>query len=904
MAEHIVKTGDTSLRILSGFVRLMKTCIMTRRGTSDWFEANASTEDQEDSTDRRLHFADVLQRTLQKLAPLDELLNSKPEGPRMTTASAAADSTGASEMANSMVNAFNLLKVDAGEKEDVDFNTTTTPASSSGKVEVEQKVRYVVEEEDDGEEWFFALHCFFADMHELRIFLAYLWSLYKIGTIDLSTVAVTTNSALDLMRRAEEDFHKTMRIPKGYERYSDGNVAELYYIDSCLRAGSEPKSPEAKKGGKMVDVENWAIVHESFLLPYRLLTTFGKDPENKGRSAPKMPITRPAWLGTYDPSLDRTEADADRLCEQDTGLLADFMTIVGPYVLIGNTPCDDELMNGIEKLLSEGKLPLWLVFAAQNFLDIHTVLKTSAERPLADLQQFAAEAGITLKDHFDFFEEHGLTGYRTKKSEGYVKESMHEILEWGQGDKITKIMNKEISAKKQTPHKVTGKTREWEPNELLKMHPLLCGMMKYSFHLQLQWEGVRLVNDTLVMSAAHLYNALKQGNHLPEDCHWEDLAYLVEIHSLKDVFMGEDLPGTIEECTRRLALYQGVSPQTFARNRRGGGHRVIYSKKGGKFLKQSTSIASVFRNLFLNMGDVNLSIESVELLLDRGMKDRRRKLEKLRGFLQSQLKDSTARKEEDVLADASDCQETVAERLSEKEQLPPIKNTSKLSPVDREEEEEELEDETGEPDESIDHPTITRWKKHRQLSVFQFVEELSEGLNDEFLHLQFDYFGFRRRTWRLLEAIQAAVLPILEKKLDDNVCAMAASEEGVTIIPGIVMNMGCDARNAPNMMAFAAGMGADNEALKVAAGVMKEFIETEGALETERETETRTRQQSGARIDAETRKALESIEKVREATGAVLLEEEEDLESEVEGLARKFLEEGEYETEDDDEDFD
>ena len=901
MAEHIAKSEDASLKIPKGFIKLIKRCIMTRRGTSDWFDANASTEEEDGSTDRHLHFADVLQRTLLKLAPLDELLLSKPQGEETGNTSATADSMDIREPNNGLINAFSVLQVDETEDDDDEFEITAAivPATSGGKGEVQQKVRYVVEAEDDGEEWFFALHCFFFDMHELRIYLSCLWSLYKTGQIDLSTVAVTTNTALDLMRRAEDDFQKTMRIPKEYQNYSDGDVTELYYIDSCLRAGVEPRNPEAKKGGKMVDVENWSLVQESFLLPYRSLGTFGKGSDRPGQArGPKMPVTRPAWLGTYDSTLDRTQADADRLCEQDTGLLADFLTIVGPYVSVGDTPCDDELMKGIEKLLSKGKLPLWLVFAAQNFLDIRTILKTEAERPLADLQQFAVEAGITLKEHFDFFEEHSLTGYRTKKSEGYVRQSMNEIADWGLGDKITKILNKEISAKKQTAHKVTGKTREWQPNELLKMHPLLCGMMKYSFHLQLQWEGVRLINETLIMSAAHLYNALQQGNYLPETCLWEDMHTLLEIHPPQDVFIG-DYPTTIEDCTRRLALYQGVSPQTFARNRRSGGHRVIYSKNGGRFLKQSSPIASVFRDRFLNNGDVDLSIQSVEVLLGRNLEDRQRNLEKLKEYLEGlstdKRKESTQSKSKDKNVsndvESADHAQEALDREGEKAEQAATMVEATEARLEEDEERPLDGHEKEEPGKPADHSAHVRWKKHRQLSLFQFLEELSEGLNDEFLHLQFDYFGFHCRTWRLLEAIQAAVLPILNKKLDDNVFAMAACADGVTIIPGIIMNLACDARNAPNMEALSGAMDTDDEALKAAADVMKEFIEREGAVETERQMETLMQQQADHKIDAETRRALDAIESIRAATGAVPVMEDSDLPSEVEGMARRLLDE-------------
>src|SRR5271154_1163992 len=300
MAEHIAKSQDTSLKIPRGFINLMKRCIKTRRGTSDWFQENVPvTADKElDSTDRHLHFADVLQRTLQTLLPVEEL--RKGDG---TTGKQSTDLSGAEPAKGDLANAFSLLEVDEAEDEDFDPLTALVPTESGEKkASAPQKVRYVVDtEDDDGEEWFFALHCFFFDMHELRILISVLWSIYKTGQIDLAAVAVTTNTAYDLMRRAEDDFNTEMRIPKDYAgKFPDGDVVELYYVDTCLRAGLEPKSLQ---GRSIVDFERWPFVQESFQLPYRLLVSFRRGINELG----SMPLTRPASLGMYTPGVDRSQ---------------------------------------------------------------------------------------------------------------------------------------------------------------------------------------------------------------------------------------------------------------------------------------------------------------------------------------------------------------------------------------------------------------------------------------------------------------------------------------------------------------------------------------------------------------------------------------------------------------------
>ena len=512
MAEHIARSKDPAPSVPRGFINLIKRCIKKRRGTSDWFDKNvpASADDEmeAESTDRHLHFANGLQRTLQTLLPVDELRAGGGGERNTASVDTSAPNTSPTNKPPTtkdgvLVNAFSLLTVDETVDEE-DFDPLFTVVAPTAETGTDKKslpgaaqpppprVRYVAEtaEDDDGEEWFFALHLLFFDMHELRIFLSHVWSIYKTGHIDIATVAVITNTAYDLMRRAVDDFNAEMRIPKDYAgKFPDADVVELYFVDVCLRAGFELPEPIRS----IVDFQRWPIVQESFQLPYRLLMSF-KRGINELNS---MPVTRPAAVGTYTPGVDRTELSPQQLCEQDSALLTDFLVTAGPYTSVADTPNDDELMRGIEGMLPRnngGKIPLWLVCASQTFLDTHHILMKDADRPLHDLQAFAREAQSTLKAHFDFVKDHSLSGLRSKKSEGYVLETLKEIEEWGLDDKLTQIMNQEMGRSKQHRGRLGKEARVWKPNELLKMHPLLCGMMKYSFHLQLQWEVSQILS--------------------------------------------------------------------------------------------------------------------------------------------------------------------------------------------------------------------------------------------------------------------------------------------------------------------------------------------------------------------------------------------------------------------------
>jgi hypothetical protein len=149
---------------------------------------------------------------------------------------------------------------------------------------------------------------------------------------------------------------------------------------------------EPKERGQrtIVNFEHWPIVQESLQLPYRLLVSFRQVANERG----SMPLTRPAAIGTYTPGIERAKVDLKELSEQDGGILMDFLATVGPYVSVGDTPSDDELMRGIQAMLSKkkGLIPLWLVFAAQNYPDIHHILMKDADGPSDDLQETCARS--------------------------------------------------------------------------------------------------------------------------------------------------------------------------------------------------------------------------------------------------------------------------------------------------------------------------------------------------------------------------------------------------------------------------------------------------------------------------------------------------------------------------------
>lgn len=78
--------------------------------------------------------------------------------------------------------------------------------------------------------------------------------------------------------------------------------------------------------------------------------------------------------------------------------------------------------------------------------------------------------------------------------------------------------------------------------------------------------GLELANTTpLIMSSAHLYNALSKTGYLDEE--WPDMEALIHQQDEKHLFFG-GRPLTILDCTKKLDLITGVSVMEYARNTR------------------------------------------------------------------------------------------------------------------------------------------------------------------------------------------------------------------------------------------------------------------------------------------------------------------------------------------------
>lgn len=333
-----------------------------------------------------MHFIDVLKKALQVLVPVAKLQELDKNNFMLTKPSQPTP-----EPAEEVSNRYAHLEIqDIDEDTHEKLPNVVTKQSEPKKSlppTTGKKPKFMLEELEEWSEYLCVLDCFMTDAHNLGDQLKECWEGYVDAKIDLATASVTTNVAIEMIKRAEEDFLK-IRRPHGLYDQGDMSIAFAWFAESCVRDGISPRGDVDRK--YLEPMEAWDQAQDSYLHLYRFLQvcSHGTTPGLSGPN-PIYALTRPAYFGTYNPELEWDNITPERQYEQVAALVNDMLVTVGAFVMLAGSPSDDMLMQGIAEL-QENQIdpPFWLLFAVQNFVDARFILKTRSERPFEVSRSF------------------------------------------------------------------------------------------------------------------------------------------------------------------------------------------------------------------------------------------------------------------------------------------------------------------------------------------------------------------------------------------------------------------------------------------------------------------------------------------------------------------------------------
>ncbi|KAI9766307.1 MAG: hypothetical protein M1839_004922 [Geoglossum umbratile] len=590
LASVIVDKGEGKVAVPNSIVRLVQDTIEMRRRISDSYAMQTASLEGNSS---HLHFIAQLEEVLEILKPRFT--------PSRRSDELQGDTTGKSDAnrASALDNRFGALEIEEPAEVELD---SQPPTSSSGPGKPEQQTshhRKVVYDNQEPDEIYIAIFCLFDDLRRVRMSIQSAWEDYKSGKSDLVTASVATNTALELVQNADEDF---CRIFTEISRSSSlKNISMLLFASICLANGVDMDFREHPG-----DIFNYQLAELGLFLyipTYSFLEAFCEVIQ-----LCPIPQVKKGYYGVYDPKSDRTKMSLRQKLSEDKVILSEMLP---EFCTLGQSGIEgmgfDNLTKGMGVMYRTKRIPLWLVFATQIFLDINHVLRDRVGGGLLELKA----AGEAAKSSLTFALSARLhTVNWPKSNDRLLENTLTFIDEWITKDAVDKM--KRIFLGSQYA------TFGFEAYYLLSHHPLFCGSMLFSLTFMMREAGTALaIAWGSILYIAHLYNALRQSGTL--DIPWPDMELFISTNTARLIFVG-DYPVKIEDCFKRYELMMGVSVKNFAKNgmssaayRKG---KVTASKKGPRHWLRKLLIFEIFEERYLRNGPINLTADNIEAILN------------------------------------------------------------------------------------------------------------------------------------------------------------------------------------------------------------------------------------------------------------------------------------------------
>ena len=666
-AEVVAASAKPRIQMSSGILRVVERAIDARQRCAAWFQKTGVEQDAA-STERHLHFIHVLQSALGILKPCYATSTPKRQAQTQEGKSRSSSSTASGIPSDTLSNRFEALGVeDAEDVLDIDVvDCGALKAKSTSRKESSYEVFEL--DFDDEIDITFDIFCFFEDLHRIQDFVKETWKGYKAGKIDLLTATITTNAAIHLVRRAEEDIIATkpevFSKPRSYEA-----IAVVIFFAESLGRGDDPPAGLISTSAESLKITPF----DDFLyLPTaRILMKFERLASFKIAYPHPVPpikmsyLTFPELLQT--PEIQRWDKEDEFLSQHllDQWFFEDIRKGLA-QTRETEAPVMDELSQGFRKLSREGEVSSWIVFASRVLLDIREILGNEivrsynetcvAAKDVTNLLGFRNMGDGTwapfqgLGERWKALDAGQVSKLNDLADIWIVKNPMPEVRDmWmaRSGGQVTdaffslddldpeasKDVKEKLRAKYEwygdgpTPEtiakgKAHGPLKPIQPNKdsnFLHTHnPLYCGMLAFQLAINREQAGLSLANHhASIFIVAHLYNALRQLDVLEE--RWMDMEMIIDLH-IKVLFAGH-LPTTPRDFHSRYCLQLGISAQYFARNQRPNPRLWAASKRKGPQIP-CTKTTDVFRQYFAGKETADRCLHQLETIImdEEGLK--------------------------------------------------------------------------------------------------------------------------------------------------------------------------------------------------------------------------------------------------------------------------------------------
>ncbi|CAD6592576.1 MAG: hypothetical protein ASARMPREDX12_006252 [Alectoria sarmentosa] len=597
LAEYIARFTKPVVKVPAALVKVLDRAIDLRQQHNTWSQGQAESEplvDVKESNETHAYFLGILERTREILKPrmpaelIDDFV-SKP-----SSAVTGQEKSGV-QTDGQIKNMFSNLDIQEPSQTFLD----APDAERATDKHVGLQPDYEAEKIQSLGEQYLAAHCLFQDVRNIRSFLRQLWASYRDGGLSLVAVSITTNTAIDFVRSIEQDFLQRFPDKSDYE-----SIMKFFYGVQCVHRGHDPNSKQ--QVDDLFNFEVYDLAEEVMLPTYIVLESL-----QRIVTPGVLPIYKPGHFGVRDMRTEWTKKSAREKVHDDRLVLMEaFPDLMLMTMITSKSPlAEDELLRGIRQMAPGKIIPLWLVFAAQCFLDAQHMLGRDVVRGHAELEQTVNAIRASTKQNVLKFHQSLRIETWPRQNDFQFSEILRVIEEWIQHDMVAdKLKAIKIAATLPPP----------EPFRLLRQYPLLCGLFSFAIQIKSQELGIDFVNAWgSIMYTGHLYNAARQEKLLPKA--WKDMELLIALQSTETFFVG-DPPKDSEAYLKRFLLSMGYSATAFASNRRRGA--AIASARGPRALSTLCAAGTLFKGRYCkNDPTVTWTLDSMRPIIEAKIED-------------------------------------------------------------------------------------------------------------------------------------------------------------------------------------------------------------------------------------------------------------------------------------------
>lgn len=497
LAKH-----KTSVQIPQTVLHLIQKVIKARQRCTAWYAKQSSkNQNLRQSNQTHAYFTNVLVGTLEVLKPKKDTIEVPREGVKR-------EEKKPDDHHNNIFDYLGLeetgLQVVADNAE---CNITLPAKNPTPRKDATRKVYEPESSENVG----FAVFCMLEDLERLRLYIRQSWEKYHVKEISIMNVSVCTNTALEFARQIETDF--SQKFPK-FEEWT----AILQYLHPETDWLGDLKKKFTGQQFKPELVPDTCPTHSLYFFPFLELIFYTE----YGYGIPQID-------DIYDPRSDASGLERNEQWRRDHILVQQLLRAFPPSSISSGAGLvtTDEITEGLRHVTRTKSIRPWVVFGLQIQLDIHHILGKSppclnedgtdpflgfdATRGFQELHLSAKHIKDMLGAHLHFHNKMG----------GHIPEAMLCKI-----DVIFEMLDKAIL--KDIFRYDRLESFASRPFMLLSMHPLLCGLLHFSFLLATQHLGLTVAQQHGAMTAvAHLCNAAKQEKGISAS--WQEMEELIAL---------------------------------------------------------------------------------------------------------------------------------------------------------------------------------------------------------------------------------------------------------------------------------------------------------------------------------------------------------------------------------------